>query len=66
MKRSVKIITGVFAGIMLMFTLYQVIIGNPFDDPIPPILIYIAFLIMAVIAIFAIVKSKKENKSQSK
>lgn len=66
MKRSVKLITGFFAFFMALFVFYQTIIGNPFFDPIPPIWIYIAGLLLAALAVVAIVKAGREKKSESK
>lgn len=63
MGRSVKTFTIIFLSFMSVFVFYQFLIGNPFFDEVPPVLVYIGALILAVLSIIAIVKEKRRRGS---
>jgi|GEM_PF-5535760 hypothetical protein len=56
MKITAKIIVFLFFVVVLLFTIQQHLIGNPFNDEIHPIIIQIIFLLISFITV---VKLKK-------
>jgi hypothetical protein len=58
MKTPVKIVVFAFLIIMIFYTYYQYLVGNPFFDDISPIIPTVFFLVIAVTAVFAVFKKK--------
>jgi len=60
MKASVKIVVILFSGIMALFTLHQLFVGNPFKDEIHPFFALVPFLLMGILSTLLVFKSKEE------
>jgi amino acid transporter len=59
MKISVKVVLILFTLIMLFFTIYQAVLGNPFADEVHPVLVlFLLFLMGAGSVVFAFIHRK--------
>lgn len=60
MRFSVKIVVILFTGILILITLHQLFIGNPFKDEVHPFIVLIPFFIMGTVSILLAFKSKEQ------
>lgn len=63
MGRAVKTFTIIFLVFIGIFTFYQYLVGNPFFDEVPPVLVYLGAFILGVLGIFAIIREKHKKGS---
>lgn len=63
MGKAVKTFSIIFLVLIGSLTFYQIIIGNPFFDEVPPVLVFIAATIMGILGLTAYILEKRRKKS---
>jgi hypothetical protein len=64
MGKSVKIIIIAFTVLFSIIAFYQILIGNPFSDPVSPVVIFVLAFLMGVLGIIALIREGKAKKSK--
>lgn len=66
MKRSAKVITIVFTSFLALFLFYQILIGNPFFDPVSPVVVILCTFLMGVLGVVILIKEGAKRKKAGK
>lgn len=61
MKVFAKVIVLIFTLIILIFFLQQLLVGNPFMDEVPPLIILSIFLVISILTLFKFFNIKEER-----
>ena len=61
MSIGVKIVLILFSLIMLFFTVYQFLLGNPFGDDVSPGITLLLFFVLSLFTLFTLFQKKREK-----